>query len=142
MFCHYRRSAPATKPRDKMCLWSTAGTPNPPGQAPPDTREIATLLLSICYHIGPMDCRLPPSCYSFAIELLPLPFCAPSPRHVSDVYIAAPQGCPFRIPVITERYPPALNSPPCARAIPCLTAWPTPHDRTVNCAPVRRYRGS
>lgn len=38
MFCHYRRSAPATKQRDKMCLWSTAGTPNPPGQAPPDTR--------------------------------------------------------------------------------------------------------
>jgi len=37
MFCHYRRSAPATKRRDKMCLWSTAGTPNPPGQASPDT---------------------------------------------------------------------------------------------------------
>ena len=27
MFCHYRRSAPATKQRDKMCFWSTAGTP-------------------------------------------------------------------------------------------------------------------
>jgi len=39
MFCHYRRSAPATKQRDKMCLWSTAGTPNPPGQALPDTRQ-------------------------------------------------------------------------------------------------------
>lgn len=38
MFCHYRRSAPATKLRDKMCLWSTAGTPNSSGQAPPDTR--------------------------------------------------------------------------------------------------------
>ena len=37
MFCHYRRSAPATKQRDKMCFWSTAGTPNPPGQASPDT---------------------------------------------------------------------------------------------------------
>jgi hypothetical protein len=37
MFCHYRRSAPATKQRDKMCFWSTAGTPNPPGQATPDT---------------------------------------------------------------------------------------------------------
>ncbi len=37
MFCHYRRSAPSTKQRDKMCFWSTAGTPNPPGQALPDT---------------------------------------------------------------------------------------------------------
>jgi hypothetical protein len=40
MFCHYRRSAPATKQRDKMCLWSTAGTPNLPGQASPDTLKI------------------------------------------------------------------------------------------------------
>ncbi|EBD9585697.1 hypothetical protein DBR97_24140 [Salmonella enterica] len=38
MFCHYRHFAPATKQRDKMCFWSTAGTPNLPGQAPPDTR--------------------------------------------------------------------------------------------------------
>jgi len=38
MFCHYRRSAPAAKQRDKMCLWSTAGTPNPLGLVPPDTR--------------------------------------------------------------------------------------------------------
>lgn len=45
MFCHYRRSAPATKQRDKMCLWSTAGTPNPPGQAPPDTRQVLRFLL-------------------------------------------------------------------------------------------------
>ncbi len=30
---------------------------------------------------------------------------------------------------------------PCARVIPCLTAWPTPHGRTVNCAPVHRYQG-
>lgn len=37
MFCHYRRFAPMTKRRDKMCLWSTAGTPKPPGQALPDT---------------------------------------------------------------------------------------------------------
>ncbi len=44
MFCHYRRSAPATKQRDKMCLWSTAGTPNPPGQAPPDTRQVLRFL--------------------------------------------------------------------------------------------------
>ena len=29
--------AGATKQRDKMCLWSTAGTPKPPGQALPDT---------------------------------------------------------------------------------------------------------
>ena len=29
--------AGVTKQRDKMCLWSTAGTPNLPGQAPPDT---------------------------------------------------------------------------------------------------------
>lgn len=28
--------AGVTKQRDKMCLWSTAGTPNPPGQALPE----------------------------------------------------------------------------------------------------------
>ena len=44
MFGHYRRSAPATKQRDKMSLWSTAGTPNPPGQAPPDTRQVLRFL--------------------------------------------------------------------------------------------------
>jgi len=38
MFCGHRRCAGATKRRDKMCLWSTAGTPELPGQAPPDTR--------------------------------------------------------------------------------------------------------
>ena len=26
--------------------------------------------------------------------------------------------------------------------LPRLAAWPTPHDRTVNCAPVHRYRES
>lgn len=98
---------------------------------------VATLLLLLCY---PFATPLLPVCYSFAIELLPLPFCAPSTRHVSDVYIAAPQGCPFRIPVIAARCPPALNRPPLPRAMPCLTAWPTPHGRTVNCAPVHRYR--
>lgn len=30
-------TAGATKRRDKMCFWSTAGTPNPLGQATPDT---------------------------------------------------------------------------------------------------------
>ncbi len=49
MFCHYRRSALATELRDKMCFWSTAGTPETHGQAPPDTRELATLLLPFCY---------------------------------------------------------------------------------------------
>jgi hypothetical protein len=37
MFCGHRRCAGATKQRDKMCLWSTARTPEPPGQATPDT---------------------------------------------------------------------------------------------------------
>lgn len=92
----------------------------------PSGLPVATLLLLICYRT--------------ATELLPLPFCVPSPRHVSDVYIAAPQGCPFRIPVIAARCPSALNRPPFTRAMPCLTAWPTPHGRTVNCAPVHRYR--
>lgn len=38
MFCDHRQRAGVTKRRDKMCLWSTAGTPELPGQAPPDTR--------------------------------------------------------------------------------------------------------
>jgi len=107
-------------------------------------------LLLFCYRFAihllptrlfglPVVTLLLPVCYSFAIELLPLLFCAPSTRHVSDVYIAAPQGCPFRIPVIAARCPPALNRPPLPGRWPCLTAWPTPHRRTVNCAPVHRY---
>lgn len=37
MFCDHRRSAVVPKRRDKMCFWYTAGAPNSPGQAPPDT---------------------------------------------------------------------------------------------------------
>lgn len=37
MFCGHRRCAGVTKQWDKMCFWYTAGAPNPPGQAPPDT---------------------------------------------------------------------------------------------------------
>lgn len=33
------------------------------------------------------------------------------------------------------------KSPPLHVVQPCLTAWPTPHGRTVNCAPVHRYQG-
>jgi len=66
-------SLPATKQWDKMCFWSTAGTPNPPGQAPPDT-----LLLFV-------------------------------------------------------------KSDPFAVFLPRLTAWPTSHGHTVNCAPVHRF---
>lgn len=116
MFCHYRRFAPATKPagqdvfleyrRHARNTWS--GSARHPGAC----YSFATVLLSICYHRGLPGCRLLPFCYSFAIELLPLPFCVPSPRHVSDVYIAAPQGCPFRIPVIAAHCPSALNRPP------------------------------
>lgn len=73
--------AGATKQRDKMCFWSTAGTPNPPGQAPPDTR----------------------------------------------------QGL---------RSHSSLNPTPLAIFLPRLAACPTPHGRTVNCAPAHRYLGS
>jgi hypothetical protein len=58
MFCHYRRSAPATKQRDKMCFWSTARTPKRYDQASPDTFSdkclssvfnlFATCLLGVC----------------------------------------------------------------------------------------------
>ncbi|EEC0716538.1 hypothetical protein AC429_004873 [Salmonella enterica subsp. enterica] len=58
MFCHYRRSALATKQRDKMCFWSTALTPQHYDQAPPDTfidkclpsvfNLFAKCLLSVC----------------------------------------------------------------------------------------------
>ncbi|MED8576921.1 hypothetical protein Q5581_24565, partial [Escherichia coli] len=47
----------ATRQRDKMYFWSTAGTPMTPGQVPPDTVCLlsfcylfATFLLSDCYH--------------------------------------------------------------------------------------------
>ena len=146
MFCHYRRLAPATKPtgqdvfleyrRHARNTWSGSA------RRPRACYFFATVLLSICYHRGLPSCRLLPFCYLFAIELLPLPFCAPSLRHVSDVYIAAPQGCSFRIPVIAARCPTTLNRPPLARFLPRLAAWLTPHGRTVNCAPVHRYRRS
>lgn len=111
MFCHYRRSASLTKPTGQDVFLEYRRHARTFHQAPPDTRELATLLLPFCYHRGLPVCRLLPFCYSFAIELLLLPFCVPSPRHVSDVYIAEPQGCPFRIPVIAARCPSALNRP-------------------------------
>ena len=36
----------------------------------------------------------------------------------------------------------SFNPNPLAIFLPRLAAWPTPHDRTVNCAPVHRYRVS
>ncbi len=41
-------SVPPNK-RDKMCFWSTAGTPNLLGPALPDTLRLATFLLFFCY---------------------------------------------------------------------------------------------
>ncbi len=98
MFCAHRHAGLFTKQRDKMCFWSTAGTPMTPGPAPPDTRMFALFLLPFCYRFA--TCLLS-VCYLFAICLLSLPSAVKRVRHVSDVYIAAPQGCPFRIPFIT-----------------------------------------
>lgn len=75
------RSALTATDADKMCLWSTAGTLNPPGQALPDTRQGLR------------------SYYS-------------------------------------------LNPTPLTIFLPRLAACPTPHGRTVNCAPAHRYLGS
>ena len=58
----------------------------------------AICLLLVCYLFA--TCLLS-FCYLFAICLLPLPSAVKRVRHVSDVYIAAPQGFPFRIPFIT-----------------------------------------
>jgi len=70
MFCHYRRCAPMTKQRDKMCFWSTAGTPETPDQAPPDTRLLATLLLPFCYPFATTEAFRAAGCYLFATLLL------------------------------------------------------------------------
>jgi len=114
MFCHYRRFAPATKPagQDVFSEYRRHARNTWSGSAPgslllfcyrfaihllpqrPSGLMVATLLLLICYRTATTS------------------FCVPSPRHVSDVYIAAPQGCPFRIPVIAARCPSALNRPP------------------------------
>ena len=96
MFCAHSHAGLFTKQRDKMCFWSTAGTPMTPGQVPPDT----VCLLSFCYLFA--ICLLL-VCYLFATCLLPLPSAVKRVRHVSDVYIAAPQGFPFRIPFISAR---------------------------------------
>ena len=96
MFCAHSHAGLFTKQRDKMCFWSTAGTPMTPGQVPPDT----VCLLSFCYLFA--ICLLS-VCYLFATCLLPLPSAVKRVRHVSDVYIAAPQGFPFRIPFISAR---------------------------------------
>ena len=58
----------------------------------------AICLLSVCYLFA--TCLLS-VCHLFAICLLSLPSAVKRVRHVSDVYISAPQGCPFRIPFIT-----------------------------------------
>ena len=60
----------------------------------------ATCLLLVCYLFA--TCLLL-VCYLFATCLLPLPSAVKRVRHVSDVYIAAPQGFPFRIPFISAR---------------------------------------
>ena len=65
MFCAHSHAGLFTKQRDKMCFWSTAGTPMTPGPAPPDTHMFA---LFCC----PFAIDLPPVCYLFAICLLPV----------------------------------------------------------------------
>ena len=96
MFCAHSYAGLFTKQRDNMCFWSTAGTPMTPGQVPPET----VCLLSFCYLFA---ISLLSVCYLFATCLLPLPSAVKRVRHVSDVYIAAPQGFPFRIPFISAR---------------------------------------
>lgn len=49
MFCVHSHAGLFTKQRDKMCFWSTAGTPMTLGQAPLDTRMFAICLLLVCY---------------------------------------------------------------------------------------------
>lgn len=105
MFCAHSYAGLFTKQRDNMCFWSTAGTPMTPGQVPPET----VCLLSFCYLFA--TCLLS-VCYLFATCLLPLPSAVKRVRHVSDVYIAAPQGFPFRIPFISARWSPQVKSDP------------------------------
>ncbi|TGJ21805.1 hypothetical protein E5P28_24295 [Escherichia coli] len=69
MFCDHSQFAHVTKQRDKMCFWSTVGTPMTPGQALPDTRMFAICLLPFCYLFA--TCLLS-VCYLFAICLLPV----------------------------------------------------------------------
>ena len=127
MFCAHSYAGLFTKQRDNMCFWSTAGTPMTPGQVPPETVCLlsfcylfaifllpvcylfAICLLSVCYLFA--ICLLL-VCYLFATCLLPLPSAVKRVRHVSDVYIAAPQGFPFRIPFISARWSPQVKSDP------------------------------
>ncbi|EBY7672401.1 hypothetical protein DR31_26515 [Salmonella enterica subsp. enterica] len=67
MFCDHSQFAHVTKQRDKMCFWSTAGTPMTPGQALPDTRMFAICLLPFCYLFA--TCLLS-VCYLFATATL------------------------------------------------------------------------
>ncbi len=67
MFCAHSHAGLFTKQRDKMCLWSTAGTPMTPSPAPPDTRMFAIDLLPVCYLFA--ICLLS-VCYLFAIATL------------------------------------------------------------------------
>ncbi|MCY6942969.1 hypothetical protein OYB09_24355, partial [Escherichia coli] len=56
----------ATRQRDKMYFWSTAGTPMTPGQVPPDT----VCLLFFCYLFAISGAFEPFGCSPFAIFLL------------------------------------------------------------------------
>ncbi|ECP0090968.1 hypothetical protein FX452_23080 [Salmonella enterica] len=67
MFCAHSHAGLFTKQRDKMCFWSTAGTPMTPGPAPPDTRIFALFLLPFCYRFA--TCLLS-VCHLFATCLL------------------------------------------------------------------------
>lgn len=72
-------------------LGTIASSKNRRGLSP---ARLFLYLLSVCYFLLLV-------CYLFATCLLPLPSAVKRVRHVSDVYIAAPQGFPFRIPFIT-----------------------------------------
>ncbi|RTN64498.1 hypothetical protein [Enterobacter hormaechei] len=60
----------ATQQRDKMCFWSTAGTPNLLGQALPETRRLATFLLFFCYFFASFLLFQGPLSLSVALFLL------------------------------------------------------------------------
>jgi len=133
MFCHYRHVVPATKRQDKMCLWSTAGTPKPPGQASPDTLKSGTVCVALFWRLNDVfmaflysHCAL---CGVFLTFFWRSWLRRSRLRGTLAMYTSPRRkGSPSESRSSLRADNPSLNPTP-VRLLPRLAAWPAPHER-------------
>ncbi len=135
--------AGVTKLRDKMCFWSTAGMPNPFGQALHDTRRLATFLLPFCYQFATTEAFRATGCYPFATLLLSDCYHSLSALHHQGTLAmyTSPRrkGSPSESRSSLRADNPSLNPTLCAIAAAPGGLASTSRTRK-NSAPVHRYR--